>query len=301
MPRPALAATRSAAILNFLAANPSEGFTLSDLAERLGINVASMHALLGALTDAGYLARHPRLRTYTLGPSGRTLGTARARTPIRPSTSPQHTHNLAHETGLEVAVTTVAGDHIIFLARAGDPYTTAVPVHVGQHVPFVPPLGSVLTRWGDANRGSLEPTTPTRSDPSSTPCGAAGLLRAALEADAPRAPRPRAYDDLASGPVRRPVTRHGRRDRRPRPRNTTAGCRDLDPTQLVRRLDDRRTHLGPAGEVTLAFTLLGFGAASRAPRSPPTASTSATSPSSSPNAPAAAFPVTRFVLTRVTQ
>ena len=63
MSRPALAATRAISVLNFLAAHPADPFTLSDLADRLDINVASAHALLGVLTDAGYLVRHPRLRT----------------------------------------------------------------------------------------------------------------------------------------------------------------------------------------------------------------------------------------------
>src|SRR6478735_12221347 len=111
MSRPALAATRSAAILNFLAANPSEGFTLSEMAERLGINVASMHALLGALTDAGYLARHPRLRTYTLGPSVVALGTAALETNPAIDLARDAARDLARETGHEVAVTAVAGGH----------------------------------------------------------------------------------------------------------------------------------------------------------------------------------------------
>src|SRR5581483_1654035 len=149
MSRPALAATRSTAILDFLAANPGEAFTLSDLSARLGINVASMHALLGALTDAGYLVRHPRLRTYALGPSVVALGTAALETHPAIDLARDAARELARETGLEVAVTTVAGDDIVFLARAGDPSPRAVPVHVGQHVPFVPPLGSVFVAWGD--------------------------------------------------------------------------------------------------------------------------------------------------------
>ena len=57
MSRPALAATRAISILDFLAAHPDDAFTLSDLAARLGINVASAHALLTVLVEAGYLGR----------------------------------------------------------------------------------------------------------------------------------------------------------------------------------------------------------------------------------------------------
>ena len=86
-----------------------------------------MHALLGALTDAGYLARHPRLRTYTLGPAVVALGTAALETHPAIDLARDAARGLARETGLEVAVTSVAGDHIIFLARAGDPSPTRRP------------------------------------------------------------------------------------------------------------------------------------------------------------------------------
>ncbi|MCU1398024.1 MAG: transcriptional regulator, IclR family, partial [Acidimicrobiales bacterium] len=63
-------------MLNFLAAHPNEAFTLSDIADRLDINLASTHALLTVLIDAGYANRHPRLRTFTLGASVVALGSA---------------------------------------------------------------------------------------------------------------------------------------------------------------------------------------------------------------------------------
>ena len=43
------------ACLDFLAAHPTESFTLSELSRRLGINGASAHAVLTELTEAGYL------------------------------------------------------------------------------------------------------------------------------------------------------------------------------------------------------------------------------------------------------
>ena len=76
MARPALSASRSIDVLNFLAANAPEQFTLSDIGAALGINLASMHALLNTMEDAGYVIRHPRLRTYCLGASVVALGNA---------------------------------------------------------------------------------------------------------------------------------------------------------------------------------------------------------------------------------
>src|SRR5437763_7378453 len=147
MGRPALAATRAVAVLDFLAAHPTEAFTLSDLSERLGVNVASAHAVLGVLTDAGYLARHPRHRTYTLGPSLVAVGSAALERHEAIDLARHAARDLSDELGLEVAVTAVAGDDIVFLARAGEQRARGIAVHVGQRVPLVPPLGSVFIAW----------------------------------------------------------------------------------------------------------------------------------------------------------
>jgi DNA-binding IclR family transcriptional regulator len=147
MARPALAATRAVAVLDFLAAHPAEPFTLSELATRLDINVASAHAILGVLADAGYVVRHPRLRTYTLGPSVIALGSAALEHHAVVDLARDAARRLSDEVELEVAVTALAGDDIVFLARAGEHRARGIPIHVGQRVPLVPPLGSVFIAW----------------------------------------------------------------------------------------------------------------------------------------------------------
>src|SRR6516162_4405102 len=69
MARAAPAATRAAGILSFLTAHPSRGFTISELVEHLGMNIASAHATLAVLSDCGFVIRDPTHRTYTLGPA----------------------------------------------------------------------------------------------------------------------------------------------------------------------------------------------------------------------------------------
>jgi DNA-binding IclR family transcriptional regulator len=260
MARPALAASRAIDVLNFLAAHPAEAFTLSDLASRLGINVASAHALLGVLTDAGYVTRHPRLRTFTLGPSVVALGSAALECHAAIDLARDAARDLARDVGLEVAVTAPAGDHIVFLARAGEHSARGVPVHVGQRVPFVPPLGSVFVAWGDASTWLAR-----ADDPEPLQSVLDGVRRRgysiALEADA-RKGLGHALDDLAAlpsddglrGTVDELVADLGRRE------------------YQVRELERRRTYdvsmiaapvFGPAGEVALALTLLGFEAGLR--------------------------------------
>ena len=79
MSRRALSATRAADLLNFLAAHPDEPLTYSELSSRLGINPASTHNLLMALTECGYLSRDPKSRTFSLGAALVAIGDAALR------------------------------------------------------------------------------------------------------------------------------------------------------------------------------------------------------------------------------
>jgi DNA-binding IclR family transcriptional regulator len=154
MPRPALSATRAVEILNFLAAHPADGFTLSDIAEALGINVASTHAVLTVLAEAGYLVRHPRRKTYTLGPGIVAAGTAALEHHPAIDAARDEARRLSRELAMEVAVTAAAGNDIVFLARSGRPQARGLPVYPGQRVPMAPPLGTAFLAWSD--RGEVE-------------------------------------------------------------------------------------------------------------------------------------------------
>ncbi len=147
MARPALSASRTVAVLNFLAQHGPEEFTLSDLAARLDINLASAHSLLAVLTEAGYVARNKRLRTYSLGPVLVALGNAA----MERHPAIEHAHRealqLSEELRLGVAVTTLAGDDIAFLERVGEHRPRDIGVQVGQRVPMVPPIGAVFAAW----------------------------------------------------------------------------------------------------------------------------------------------------------
>jgi DNA-binding IclR family transcriptional regulator len=255
MPRPALSASRSVAVLNFLAAHPTEAFTLSDIAGRVGINPASAHALLAVLTDAGYLQRHPRLRTFTLGPAVVALGTAALDAHPVIDVARDAARALARETGLEVALTALAGDHIVFLARAGEPSARGVPVHVGQRVPFVPPLGSVFVAWGGAESWLAQTPDPGRWHEVLEAVRTRGYS-VALEADA-RQQLGHALNDFAADP-------------------SQEGLR-AKVDELIGDLGDRAYQLqilnpavsydvsmiaapifGPAGDVVLAMSAIGF-------------------------------------------
>jgi DNA-binding IclR family transcriptional regulator len=149
MARPALSASRSVDVLNFLAARAPEQFTLSDISGALGINLASTHALLNALEAAGYVFRHPRLRTYVLGAAVVAIGNAALQCHPAIACANAEAQRLAAELELSVAVTAEAGDDIVFLGRFGEHRPRDVEAYAGQRIPLFPPVGAVFVAWGD--------------------------------------------------------------------------------------------------------------------------------------------------------
>lgn len=137
-------------MLNFLAANAPEQFTLSDISDRLDINLASTHALLNTMEDEGYVVRHPRLRTYSLGASVVALGNAALQSHPAIACANDEAHQLSTELQLSVAVTARAGEDIVFLGRMGEHRARDIEAYAGQRIPLSPPVGAVFVAWGDA-------------------------------------------------------------------------------------------------------------------------------------------------------
>ncbi len=255
MARPALSASRAVAVLNFLAAHPTEAFTLSDISARLGINPSSTHALLTVLADAGYLVRDARLRTFALGPAVVALGTAALEAHPVIDIARDAARELAKQTGLEVALTAPGGGHIVFLARAGEPSAHGVPVHIGQRVPLVPPIGSVFVAWGNAESWLAKAVDPARLREVLDVVRRRGYS-VALEAGT-RQRLGHAVDDLAGHPsdeqlraeVELLVSGLGEREYQ------------LHQVETARRYDVSMIAapiFGSAGQVVMAMTLLGF-------------------------------------------
>ncbi|MHB8669135.1 MAG: IclR family transcriptional regulator [Acidimicrobiales bacterium] len=147
MTRPALAATRAVALLDFLGSRPTESFTLSELSRRLGINPASMHAVLSALTGAGYLARHPSHKTYDLGPAVVALGHAAMERHAVVEVARDEMETLGEELGLECEASAVIGAEMVVVARSGRRVPDWRGPNVGQRVPLAAPMGEVFLAW----------------------------------------------------------------------------------------------------------------------------------------------------------
>ncbi len=147
MARPALSATRAIDILNFITNQPGHEFTLSELVQRLEVNIASCHAILNALTKNGYLMRHPTHKTYTLGPALVATGQAALKRHPAIGIARDEAAKLSAEHDLEAMVTARLGSDMVGLARYGGYRSAAPSMGVGQHVPLIPPLGALFMAW----------------------------------------------------------------------------------------------------------------------------------------------------------
>ena len=168
MARPAPGAERTVAVLELMAAHPDERFTLSEVARRCGLNKATAHALLSALTARGVLVRHPDEKRYSLGPRLVAIGEAGRRGHTAADFVPPVLEELARTTGLWARAWQFAGDHIACNAEAGVP--EGVRPSVGTlRLPVAPPVGAVFMAWADtltveawlARAASVEAVPPT--------------------------------------------------------------------------------------------------------------------------------------------
>ncbi|MBM3658392.1 MAG: helix-turn-helix domain-containing protein, partial [Actinobacteria bacterium] len=146
MARPALSAERALRVLNLLAAHPDESFSLSELTRRLGVNVASMHAILAVLEAGEYLARTDDKR-YRLGPMLVPLGRSALHTNAAVSAAGAAVGTWAERLGVTgLVVRANAGDLVI--VDEVSPHAGGTP-GIGQRIPMLPPIGGVFLAWAD--------------------------------------------------------------------------------------------------------------------------------------------------------
>jgi DNA-binding IclR family transcriptional regulator len=149
MARAAPAATRAASIVSFLTAHSSRGFTITELAQHLGMNIASAHATLAVLCDFGFLVRHPVHRTYMLGPALAVTGFAALEQHPAVQAAMEQAEILVRELGAEIGVYAIAGRDVIFLARRGPEPLASTSGYPGDRSPLLAPFGAVFMAWAD--------------------------------------------------------------------------------------------------------------------------------------------------------
>src|ERR687891_2173201 len=152
MARRAPAVERSIAVLNFLAARPNDRFTLSEIARAADLNKATLHAILGALTESGFVLREEERKTYSLGPALVALGGAAVEANPAVQLALPHMEALSSELGLDCVASTAIEDQIVILARTASRRPFGINVEPGQRLPLSPPLGTVFVAWSSNER-----------------------------------------------------------------------------------------------------------------------------------------------------
>jgi DNA-binding IclR family transcriptional regulator len=135
---------RVVAILDYLANNPDDSFSLSQIARRLELNKATVQSVLRTLVARGYVIR--RDMTYTLGPAVVVLGQSASGPNRLISFARQEMLSVAKETGLECIITVVAGDELILLD------TSAETTSRWPRVPLTLPFGAHFVAWEPEDR-----------------------------------------------------------------------------------------------------------------------------------------------------
>jgi Transcriptional regulator len=171
MPRPALAASRAIDILNFMAAAPTRGYSLTELVRALDLNPASCHALVHAMMRDGYLTREQRGRTYRMGPALIAIGQGALESHPVVAAARERIALLSKQFDLDCLLTARVGDRLIALALEGRGLSASL--RVGQRVPLIPPLGTPFLAWDE--QGEIDDWLARGTD--DVDCG---RLRAAL-------------------------------------------------------------------------------------------------------------------------
>lgn len=139
-------------VINLLTARPTEAFTLSEIAAQLDMSNGSTHRVLNVLTDEGYLQRHPKHKTYSLGMVLISAGQATLTRHRVVEIAQREMEVLSGRLKVQAIASAIAGGDLLFIAKAGSSSTPQGVAKVGQRRPFMPPLGLVHLAWFDATQ-----------------------------------------------------------------------------------------------------------------------------------------------------
>jgi len=120
---------------------------MSEIARAIGVNLASCHAILNELTERGYLARNPTLKTYMLGPALVAMGNAALRNQSLIARAQQAAEALSREHGVTVTLARAIGAEVVGIFAVAGPEGLGVGVRPGFRLPLMPPIGAPYLAW----------------------------------------------------------------------------------------------------------------------------------------------------------
>jgi DNA-binding IclR family transcriptional regulator len=135
-------------VLNFLAAHPTETFSLAEIARHLDLSNGSAHRILTTLAGAHFLSRNEKQRTYSLGTAMVAIGQAAVEKHRGVEVARREIARLAVELNMQCSANAVVEDEILVLVKEGTPQSGRGLTRVGERRPLVPPLGLCHVAWG---------------------------------------------------------------------------------------------------------------------------------------------------------
>jgi DNA-binding IclR family transcriptional regulator len=145
---PSPAVLRACDVLGYLAAHPTESFSVSDVARSIGMPRASCDSVLLALAQRNLVRRSPA-RRYSLGAACRSLGDAAGTLEAPLAMVEPIAEGLARATGSCVTISSCdrGATRVERVFDCAPP--VAVRAKVGESVPLAAPFGAVFVAWND--------------------------------------------------------------------------------------------------------------------------------------------------------
>lgn len=134
-------------VITFLAAHAMEAFTLAEISRFLNLPKGSAHRVMTVLTDAGFVSRHPRHKTFTLGMALVAIGQAALDRYPGIEIARREMARLQAELKLGFGATAVVNNEYLLLGRQGTPRTYDGLTLVGQRRFVLPSIGIGQIAW----------------------------------------------------------------------------------------------------------------------------------------------------------
>lgn len=136
-------------VINFLAAHPTETFTLAEIARQVGLSNGSAHRILTTMAEARFLSRDAKHKTYSLGIALVAVGEAAVAKHRGIEIARREVARLAVELNVLLSITAIADEDLLLIAKEGSPQSHKGLNRVGERQPMVPPVGLCHIAWSD--------------------------------------------------------------------------------------------------------------------------------------------------------
>lgn len=168
MPEPSNPTGRVIDVLNFLAAHPTETFSLAEIARHVGLSNGSAHRVLTTLANAHFLSRNEKHRTYSLGMAMVAIGQAAVEKHRGIDVARRELARLAVDLNVQCSANTVVDGEVLVLAKEGTPQSHIGLTRVGERRPLIPPMGICHVAWGGEEmiRSYVDKAAPFLSEPT---------------------------------------------------------------------------------------------------------------------------------------